>query len=289
MKGSMAVNIKEFKKQFTIKDAIARMMGINTIDLVLEQSKNIFGGVDLEIKGTYPDSQRATCNDINNPWRKIEEEAGDYAEMLIEAINDGKLLPVNFNGCLSEIAEIDYHSALFNKSDITKLLSANKIHDLYFNPNPAESDAATLPIPSLPVTKLISVGKTISFFGDMMEAPETHTPKPAALSVTTPKDKPKKKPGEVPADVYHNLGKVKNDYSKYKACLKTEKQKAYFSLWYEYERTKMDIAKRMEVKHQGVPGAIGRAVKNVLKAFPNDFRHIYKTRPIMNKKSNLRK
>ena len=96
---------------------------------------------------------------------------------------------------------------------VVSILKKNNYNDKRFNPArpPKENESATLPIPSLPVTRFISVGKTISFFDDMMEALETHTPKPAAISATKPKGESKKQRGIVPPRAWEGLNFFKED------------------------------------------------------------------------------
>ena len=111
---------------------------------------------------------------------------------------------------------------------------------------------------------------------ETINTPVNPAPEPVALSTDSLTDK---QTLEIPKDVYHNLGTVKNDYGKYKDCLKTEKQKIYFSLWYEYGCTKMEIARRMKVKHQTVLDALNRATTNVIKEHP-EFKSIAKSYPV---------
>ena len=175
-----------------------------------------------------------------------------FMNLLTDAIKNREINPVaaRIPGLLD--------SYILKKEDIISFYKNHlpEINDAFFNPEPEKPEIA-----------------------DILINP---TPELATLPADNSKDKPKKERGEVPADVYRNLGKANNDYSKYKNCLTSETQKVAFALFYEYERSKADIARQMYVAPQTVEDTLKRAARNILNKIP-DFKHIYNTRPASTK------
>jgi len=256
----MVVDIRKFQTIFSLKEALARMIGVSYKRVVILEEVKL---PDEEPNILPPYISIEIIDDASG---ELQELADLFAGTLISAIEKGELKQINDSDDESKVIffRAQHNPFYFNSS-------YEGVEDEFINPKPYRFDFKRA---RFKASDIIAVCEKYSLYNDFFypeqkPEPKTNTPAdpaPEAAAQTDTddsEDKPTNKALKRETD-FSGLGEKKHDYTQHMGCLlKAPRQYDSYSLRWEYELEVTEIAKRMNIARQAVDELLAKAKNKV--------------------------